>query len=39
MTKPVLKFTEEQIQFFKEQGHLRLERISPPDEVEFLQGA
>jgi hypothetical protein len=39
MTKPILKFTEEQIQFFKEQGHLQLERISPPDEVEFLKGA
>jgi len=39
MMKPVLKFIEEQIQFFKEQGHLRLERISPPDELEFLKGA
>jgi len=39
MTKLVLKFTEEQIQFFKEQGHLQLERISPPDELEFLKGA
>jgi hypothetical protein len=39
MKKPVLKFTEEQIQFFKEQVHLRLERMSPPDELEFLRGA
>jgi hypothetical protein len=31
--KPVSKFTEE------EQGHLRLERISPPDELQFLKGA
>jgi hypothetical protein len=35
MTKPVLNLTEEQIQFFKEQGYLRLERIGLPDEVEF----
>jgi hypothetical protein len=39
MTKQVLKFTEEQIQFFKEQVHLRLERITPPEELEFLKGA
>jgi hypothetical protein len=39
MMKPVSKFTEKQIQFFKDQGHLRLERISPPDELAFLKGA
>jgi hypothetical protein len=38
MKKPVLKFSEEQIQFFKELGHLRLEQISPSDELEFLKG-
>jgi hypothetical protein len=35
MTK---QLAEKQIQFFKEQGY-RLERISPPDQVEFLKGA
>jgi len=39
MTKPKLALSEEQMQFFKEQGYLRLERISLSDEAEFLKGA
>jgi ectoine hydroxylase-related dioxygenase (phytanoyl-CoA dioxygenase family) len=38
MIKPTLVLTEEQIQFFQEQGYLRLENISPPEEVSFLKG-
>ena len=38
MSNSTLTLTEEQIQFFKEQGYLRLEQISPPEEVEFLKG-
>jgi len=37
VTKQTISLTEEQIQFFKENGYLRLEYISPPDEVEFLK--
>jgi len=39
VTKPALTLTEEQILFFKEEGYLRLEQISPPDELELLKGA
>jgi hypothetical protein len=39
MTIIRLALSEGQLQFFKEQGCLRLERISPPDEAEFLKGA
>jgi ectoine hydroxylase-related dioxygenase (phytanoyl-CoA dioxygenase family) len=38
MTKSTLTLSEEEIQFFKEQGYLRLEQISPPDEVKLLKG-
>ena len=38
MGVPRITLTEEQIQFYKEHGYLRLERISPPEEVEFLRG-
>jgi hypothetical protein len=38
MKKPVLRFSEEQGQFFKELGHLRLERINPSDKLESLKG-
>jgi hypothetical protein len=38
MSNSTLKLTEEQIQFYNEQGYLRLEQISPPEEVEFLRG-
>src|SRR4029077_10648630 len=38
MGNPRITLTEEQIQFFKEHGYLRLEQISPPAEVEFLRG-
>jgi ectoine hydroxylase-related dioxygenase (phytanoyl-CoA dioxygenase family) len=37
MINPTLTLNEEQIQLFKEQGYLRLEQISPPEEVEFLK--
>jgi ectoine hydroxylase-related dioxygenase (phytanoyl-CoA dioxygenase family) len=37
MIKSTLALTEEQIQFFGENGYLRLEQISPPDEVEFVK--
>ena len=37
MLKPTLALTEEQIQFFNENGYLHLEQISPPDEVVFLK--
>jgi len=30
--------TTEQIAFFREHGYLRMERICPPEEVEFLRG-
>ena len=38
MSNPTYTLTEEHIQFYKEQGYLRLEQISPPEEVEFLRG-
>ena len=38
MGNPRITLTEEQIQFYKEHGYLRLEQISPPEEVEFLRG-
>jgi ectoine hydroxylase-related dioxygenase (phytanoyl-CoA dioxygenase family) len=38
MVKSTLVLSEEQISFFREQGYLRLEQISPPEEVEFLKG-
>jgi ectoine hydroxylase-related dioxygenase (phytanoyl-CoA dioxygenase family) len=38
MIKPTLALSEEQIQFFQEHGYLRLEQISPPEEVNFLKG-
>jgi len=38
MINSTITLTEEQIEFFKEHGYLRLEQISPPDEVEFLRG-
>src|SRR5215469_10116848 len=38
MIKSTLTLIEDQIRFFKEKGYLRLEQISPPDEVEFLKG-
>lgn len=34
----VVALTAEQIAFFRKQGYLRLEQISPPEEVEFLRG-
>jgi ectoine hydroxylase-related dioxygenase (phytanoyl-CoA dioxygenase family) len=37
MIKSTLVLTEEQVQFFKEQGYLRLEQISSPEEVQFLK--
>ena len=37
MIKSTLALSEEQISFFKEHGYLRLEQISPPEEVEFLK--
>jgi ectoine hydroxylase-related dioxygenase (phytanoyl-CoA dioxygenase family) len=37
MLKSALALSKEQIQFFNEQGYLRLENISPPNEVEFLK--
>src|ERR1700759_4804568 len=37
MINPTLTLNEEQIQLFKEQGYLRLEEISPPEEVQFLK--
>src|ERR1700745_1230970 len=38
MGNPQITLTEEQIQFYKEHGYLRLDQISPPEEVEFLRG-
>jgi ectoine hydroxylase-related dioxygenase (phytanoyl-CoA dioxygenase family) len=38
MTKPTLALNEDQIQFFQEHGYLRLEQISPAEEVSFLKG-
>jgi ectoine hydroxylase-related dioxygenase (phytanoyl-CoA dioxygenase family) len=38
MIKPTLVLNEEQIQFFRENGYLRLEQVSPPEEVTFLKG-
>jgi ectoine hydroxylase-related dioxygenase (phytanoyl-CoA dioxygenase family) len=35
--KPTFALSEEQIQFFKENGYLQLEEISPPGEVMFLK--
>jgi ectoine hydroxylase-related dioxygenase (phytanoyl-CoA dioxygenase family) len=32
-----ITLTEEQIQFYKENGYLRIGQISPPEEVEFLR--
>jgi ectoine hydroxylase-related dioxygenase (phytanoyl-CoA dioxygenase family) len=37
MKQSTITLTGEQIEFFNEQGYLRLEQISPPDEVEFLK--
>jgi ectoine hydroxylase-related dioxygenase (phytanoyl-CoA dioxygenase family) len=37
MGNSTLALTEEQIRFYKENGYLRLEQISPPEEVEFLR--
>jgi ectoine hydroxylase-related dioxygenase (phytanoyl-CoA dioxygenase family) len=37
MGNSTLALTEEQIQFYKENGYVRLEQISPPEEVEFLR--
>jgi ectoine hydroxylase-related dioxygenase (phytanoyl-CoA dioxygenase family) len=37
MGNATLALTEEQIRFYKENGYLRLEQISPPEEVEFLR--
>jgi ectoine hydroxylase-related dioxygenase (phytanoyl-CoA dioxygenase family) len=38
MKQPTITLTEDQIEFYKENGYLRLEQISPPEEVEFLRG-
>ena len=37
MGNSTLVLTEEQIRFYKENGYLRLEQISPPEEVEYLR--
>jgi ectoine hydroxylase-related dioxygenase (phytanoyl-CoA dioxygenase family) len=33
-----MTLTAEQVAFFHEHGYLRLDQISPPDEIEFLRG-
>jgi ectoine hydroxylase-related dioxygenase (phytanoyl-CoA dioxygenase family) len=37
MIKSTITLSEEQIQFFKENGYLQLEQISPPDEVNLVR--